>query len=288
MIGRIATFSQSMHLLDSSLRTQAQLADVQAQTASGVKSSTYGGYGLSAGGLARQQSAQALAEAEAANAARAGDVAEQAYAALGSISDLLETVLSSLAADGSGSPGLTSLADGWLDDLESLLNTRHGDQSLFAGSAVSATPVDLDAWSAAEPGTYYSGSATPLSYVGSDGVVIALSVSANNAALSGLIDTLKGLAAGATTSSEALDAVKIAASAIGDIRTQISSNASRLARVAEAATARADALSAVVSTLKDADLSTAAVLATQYETQLQTAYSTLNMLMSVKLSDYLR
>lgn len=288
MIGRIATFSQTLHLLDSSLRTQSRLADVQSQTASGLKSTTFGGYGLSTAALARQQNAQSLAEAEADNAGRAVSVAEQAYEALGSISDLAETILSSLAADTLDAASLPSLAEGWLDDLQSLLNSRYGDKAIFAGAATAATAVDLDAWSAADPDAYYQGSSQALAYIGADGVAIDLSLPGDAEVLSDLITVLKNLSQGDATADEALDAVKQSASDIGEARARLSSNVSRLERIAESATARADSAAAAVSLLKEADLAEAAVLATQYQTQLETAYSTLNMLMSVKLSDYLR
>ena len=60
MIGRVATFSQSLYVLNQTLGVQAKMADVQAQTASGLKSSTFGGLGVSAGALTRQQTAPVI------------------------------------------------------------------------------------------------------------------------------------------------------------------------------------------------------------------------------------
>lgn len=288
MIGRVSTFSQTLYVLDRSLASQARLAEVQAQTASGLKSDTFGGYGTATSAIARYEADVAAADVESASATSALNVVEQAYSALGSISDLSETVLSSLATYGEDSTTLASLASGWLDDLESLLNSTYGDQALFAGDALDAQAVDLDAWDATDADAYYKGASTARAYTTSDGQVLSLSVTADDPALSALIDTLKGLEAGTTSSSDALDAVQAAASDIGVLRASLSSNASRLERIAEQATARSDALTTVVSTLKEADLAEASVLATQYETLLQTSYSTLNILISIKLSDYLR
>jgi flagellar hook-associated protein 3 FlgL len=288
VIGRVSTFSQTLYVLDRSLASQARLADVQAQTASGLKSDTFGGYGAATSAIARYEADISAADVEAASAASALNVVEQAYSALGSISDLAETILSSLSTYGEDSTTLASLADGWLDDLESLLNSTYGDQALFAGDALDVDAVDLDAWDAADPDAYYKGASTARAYTTADGQVLSLSATASDPALSALIDTLKGLSAGTTSSEDALDAVQAAASDIGVLRASLSSNASRLERISEQATARSDSLTTVVSTLKEADLAEASVLATQYETLLQTSYSTLNILMSVKLSDYLR
>lgn len=288
MIGRVSTFSQTLYVLDRSLSSQAKLAEVQAQTASGLKSGTFGGYGSATASIARHEADIAAAETEAASATSALNVVQQSYSVLGSISDLTETVLSSLATYGEDSTTLASLATGWLDDLESLLNSQYGDQALFAGDALDAQAVDLDGWSADGSGVWYNGGGSARAYTTSDGQALSLSVTAKDAALTGLVDALKGLAAGTLTRDEALDAVQEAASGIGVLRANLSSTASRLERIAEQATARGDSLTSVVSTLKETDLAEAAILATQYETLLQTSYSTLNILMSVKLSDYLR
>lgn len=288
MIGRVSTFSQTLFVLDRSLVSQARLADVQAQTASGLKSDTFGGYGSATGAIARYKGDIARADADANGATRALNLVEQAYSALGSISDLAETVLTSVATYGEDAATLSSLAQGWLDDLESLLNSEYADQALFAGEAVEARAVDLEAWDAGDPGAWYNGSGSARAWSGSDGQSLPLSVTADDPALSGLIDVLKGLAAGTTSSGDALDAIKESASGIGQLRTALSSSAARLERMSEQATARGDTLTTLVSTLTETDLAEAAVLATQYETLLQTSYSTLNILMSVKLSDYLR
>jgi flagellar hook-associated protein 3 FlgL len=288
MIGRVSTFSQTLYALDRTMVSQARLADVQAQTASGLKSDTFGGYGAATSSIARYEGEIAAADVESASATSALNVVEESYSALGSISDLTQDILSSLATYGEESTTLSSLASGWLDDLESVLNTTYGDQALFAGDALDAQAVDLDAWDAADADAYYTGSGTTRAYTTSDGQVLSLSVKASDPAISSLIDTLKGLEAGTMSSADALDAVQASGSDIGVMRASLSSTASRLERISEQATARSDSLTTVVSTLKEADLAEASVLSTQYETLLQTSYSTLNILMSVKLSDYLR
>lgn len=288
MIGRVSTFSQTLYVLDRSLVNQGRLADVQAQTASGLKSQTFGGYGAATGSIARRQGEIAQADAAAAGASSALNVVEQAYAALGSISDLTGTVLSALATYGEDSATLATLAEGWLDDLESLLNSQYGGHALFAGEALDAQAVDLNAWNAADPQACYQGSGTARTYRTPDGQTLALSVTADDPALSDLIGALKGLAEGTLSSGDALNAVQDAARGVGVLRASLSSSASRLQRIADQATTSRDALTTVAATLKETDLAQAAILATQYETLLQTAFSTLNILMSVKLSDYLR
>ena len=287
MIGRVATFSQTLYVLDRTLQGQARLAQVQAQTASGLKSDTFGGLGAATASILRYEADRTAAGREASGATSALSLVEQAYGALGSIEDLAGTILSSLAAEGDDL-SVQALAQGWLDDLESLLNSRYGGEAVFAGDAMNGQAVDLDLWTASGDAGWYTGGSGSRAFATADGKSVALSIEADHPALAGLVDALKGLSTGAATSAEALDAVREAVADLGVARAALSSNASRLERMAEQATAREDALTGLISTLKEVDLAEAAVLATQYETLLQTAYSTLNTLMSVKLSDYLR
>ena len=290
MIGRVSTFTQSLYVLDQSLHTQAKLAGAQAQTASGLKSETFGGLGVSAGTLARRQGEADLATAQSEAATGALTVLQQSWSALGSVSDLTDTILSTLsgAVSGTAASDLTSAAQGWLSDLESILNGQFSGQSMFAGTATDAQAVNLSDYASGAAASYYGGSSDEQVFAGSDGQTIALSVKADDPAIAELVDTLKGLINGTLDAATALDDVQSAASGITDLRAGLSSGATRLQAIADRADTRAAALSDLVSTLKDADLAEASVLATQYETLLQTTYSTLNILMSVKLSDYLR
>mgnify|MGYP003946549907 CR=1 FL=1 len=290
MIGRVATFSQSLYLLNQSLGTQAKLADVQAQTASGLKSETFGGLGVSAGALTRQQTAYEAATAQSAAANSALTVLQQSWSALGTITDLTDTISTTLASavSATDTTDLAATAQGWLSDLQSILNGQFSDQSLFAGTATDATAVNLTDYVSGAADSYYTGSTDERVFTASDGQTVALSVNSANSSLATLVDALKGLINGTSDAATALDQVQTAASGVADLQAGLSAGATRLEAIAERADAKASALSDLISTLKEADLAEASVLATQYETQLQTAYSTLNMLMSVKLSDYLR
>jgi len=290
MIGRVATFSQSLYLLNQSLGTQAKLADAQAQTASGLKSATFGGLGVSAGALTRQQTAYETVTAQSAGATGALTVLQQSWSALGTITDLTDTMATTLASAVSANDAtdLAATAQGWLSDLQSILNNQFSDQSLFAGTATDATAVNLTDYVSGAAASYYAGSSDERVFTASDGQTVALSANAGDPAIARLVDALKGLINGMSDAATALDGVQTAASGVADLQAGLSAGATRLQAIADRADAKASALSDLISTLKDADLAEVSVLATQYETQLQTAYSTLNMLMSVKLSDYLR
>jgi flagellar hook-associated protein 3 FlgL len=290
MIGRVATFSQSLYLLNQSLGTQARLADAQAQTASGLKSATFGGLGVSAGALTRQQTAYDTATAQSAAATGALTVLQQSWSALGTITDLTDAISTTLASavSANDTTDLAATAQGWLSDLQSILNGQFSDRSLFAGTATDATAVNLTDYVSGAATSYYTGSTDERVFTAADGQTVALSTNAANSSLATLVDALKGLINGTSDAATALDGVQTAASSVADLQAGLSTGATRLQAIADRADAKASALSDLISTLKDADLAEASVLATQYETQLQTAYSTLNMLMSVKLSDYLR
>lgn len=290
MIGRVATFTQSLYVLDQSLRTQAKLADAQAQTASGLKSATFGGLGVSAGALARRQGEADIATAQSEAATAAMTVLQQSWTALGSVSDLTDTILSTLSAavSAADTSSLASSAQGWLSDLESILNGKFSGQSLFAGAATDAQAVNLSDYVSGAASSYYTGSTDEWAFAASDGQTIALSANAGDPAVTELVEALKELINGTSDATVTLDDVQSAASGVADLRAGLSAGTTRLQAIADRAETKASALSDLITTLKDADLAEATVLATQYETLLQTSYSTLNILMSVKLSDYLR
>lgn len=293
MIGRVATFSQSLYVLHQSLGTQAKLAEVQEQTASGLKSTTFGGLGVSAGALTRQQTAYEAATAQSAAATSALTVLQQSWSALGTITDLTDTISTTLASavsavSATDTTDLAATAQGWLSDLQSILNGQFSDQSLFAGTATDTTAVNLTDYVSDAATSYYNGSSDERVFTASDGQTVALGANAGDPAIAQLVEALKGLINGTSTAATALDQIQSGASGVADLQAGLSAGATRLQAIVDRADAKATALSDLISTLKEADLAEASVLATQYETQLQTAYSTLNMLMSVKLSDYLR
>lgn len=298
MISRIATFGHSTTMLAATLKVQAKLADQQAQTASGLKSTSYGGLGSNTGSLLRLSSQSTALTAENAAAQTATAYVNAAYSALGDIADLATTIKTQLASMISSttidSATTAQYATNWLNDLQALLNSTSGGTYLFSGTAGDTAAADFDDvdWdaSAGADTDYYQGSSSTRTFTTTDGQTIGLSVSGGSAAFEKLARALSMIIASpddASVVSAAYDLTGEALTGVGSLQEQVSIQASTLDRLTERNEAKIESIDTLASNLKDADLAQTAVLATQYETQLEAMYSMISSLSSLSLSKYL-
>ena len=298
MISRISSFAHSGAMLAASLKVQARLADQQTQTASGVKSQTYGGMATSTASVLTlsNQSARLAADNTAASSAAA--YVQASYSAVGEIADLATTIKTQLASMMSSSTldaaTTSQYAADWLTDLQALLNSRLGDTYLFSGQSTDVAPVDFTAAgydpTTAIDTTYYQGAAAGRTYSSSEGQTLGLSVSADASAFEQLARAIATVAANPTDASAIASAYTLAGTAltgVGTLQETVAIQASSLEATAAHNTAKIDAIDSLVSTLKDADLTQAAVLTTQYQTQLEALFSMISTLSSLSLTKYL-
>jgi flagellar hook-associated protein 3 FlgL len=298
MITRISTFAHSNALIAASLRTQAKLADQQTQESTGLKSTSFGGLGTDVASLLRLSSQSTRLTADNTAAQTASAYVQSAYAAVGDIADLATTIKSQLAAQISGTSldadSLASYARGWLDDLQTQLNRQVGGVYLFGGEAVDAAPVDFssadyDPTTAGNTG-YYQGASTTRTFASVDGSKIALSVTAQAEGFEQLARALSMVIADpgdSDTLSAAFDLVGEAVSGIGAVQEGLGVQASQLSSLISRNETKVDTLDDLASQLKGADLAQAAVLVTNYQTQLEALYSTIGTLSSSSLLKYL-
>jgi len=298
MITRIGTFAHSNALIAAGLRTQAKLADQQSREATGLKSTSFGGLGADAASLLRLSSQSARLGADNGAAQSAAAYVQSAYAAVGDIADLADTIRSQLAAQISGSnlgtDSLAAYARGWLDDLQTQLNSQVGGVYLFGGEAVDAAPVDFaaagyDPTTAGDTG-YYQGAATSRTFAGVDGAKISLSVTAQSSGFEQLARALSMVIANpddAATLSSAFDLVGESIAGVGAAQEALGVQADQLSSLINRNETKIDTLDDLASQLKGADLAQAAVLVTSYQTQLEALYSTISTLSSASLLKYL-
>ena len=299
MITRIGSFAHSSALIAASLRTQAKLADQQTQEATGLKSTSFGGLGADAASLLRLSSQSKRLTADNTAAGVAASYVQSAYSAVGDIADLASTIKSQLAAQLSGSTldasSLATYAKGWLEDLQTQLNSQVGGVYLCGGEAIDTAPVDFtdadyDPTVSGDTG-YYQGAATGRSFTSVDGTRIALSTTAQAPGFEALARALSSIIANpgdSATLSSAFDLVGEAVTDIGTTQAALGVQADQLASLISRNEAKIGTLDDLASQLKDADLAQAAVLVTNYQTQLEALYSTISSLSSVSLLQYLR
>ncbi|MDB5447478.1 MAG: flagellar hook-associated protein FlgL [Phenylobacterium sp.] len=305
MISRIATFANASALLAASLKVQAKLADQQAQEASSLKSTRFSGLKGDAAKVLDLAGQSARLSAESAAATSAAAVVQMAYSSVSSITDLATTVKSRLSAALSGSTGAGGASTGvtaqdaqsWLQTLQAALNTEVGGQYVFAGQAADRAPVDFTsagyapaaAPTVADTG-YYRGTASPRVLQTTGGTAIQISVAANAPAFETLARALSVIAANPgdpATLTTAYGQVSSALDQLGATQSTLSGQASALDALSSVNTVKTTTLDNLAQNLTGADLASAAVLVTQYDTQLQALYSTIGKLASDSLLKYL-
>lgn len=303
MVARIATFANATALIQASLKTQSKLADQQSAEATGLKSTTFGGLGGDAAKLLDVQGQSARLKADSSAATSAGDLVQTAYSAVGDIANLATQVRTQLSAalSGTTSSGVTPItaaqAKAWLASLQGSLNTELGGHYVFGGQADDRAPVDFSS-SAYDPTSapdtvdtaYFKGSSAPRTLTTSDGQKVQISTTADSSGFEGLARALSLIAAAptdSTTLQTAYDQVTQAVSDIAQSQASLSTQAQALSDISTNAQTKTTTLDNLATDLNGADLSTAAVLVTQYQTQLEALYQTIGKLSSDSLLKYL-
>lgn len=299
---RVATFAMNRQMLAASLTTQAKMANMQLQEASGLVSTDYGGLGQNARKLVNLEVAAERSSRYEAAATEASGRIEVVYSTLGSVADLLTnfraqlTALQSTNTTEAARASLVASAATSLAELSGLLNTKYDDRYLFGGTSSATAPVDVTGVTFAldTPDTsYYSGSAGTLSVQVSEEQTISYGINADSSAFEKALRALGTVAASDNT----LDGVDLAAvlnlviEAVDGVAT-LQGNTSVVAASVERAVATQqdlqDFYTNAISSVRDVDVTAIAAQLTAYETQLQASYAALAKLQSLSLLDYLR
>lgn len=301
MAMRVATFAGSDRMLAASMKTQARMAELQLQQASGTVSTDYGGLGRSTKPLLDLEASLKTSQAYADAASEASGRVEVMYSTLSTITDLLSEfrgqITAMMSADSGETSSLTliSAAEGFREELASLLNTTFEGRYLFSGDATQTAPVDLSGYTAdAETAStdYYQGNATITAVKIARDQTVAYGVTADDAAFEQAFRGLGIIADAGTVDADLLqssyDLIVAALDATIAVQSRLSINAGTLERSVERQSDYETYLSAMISELKDADVTQIAVTLTSYETQLQASYSAIAKVQSLNLLDYLR
>lgn len=302
MVSRIATFANTNMLIQASMNLQAKLTDQQTQESSGVKTTSFSGLKGDAGKLLDLQGQASRLQAESDMATSAAADVQSAYSAVSNITDLTTTIRTQLSAALSNTSATTPLisaadAQGWLQTLQSELNTEVGGRYVFSGQAVDRPPVDFSnpAYDpASDPTTadtsYFAGTDTTRRLATTTGTTIDISVSADSSGFEKLARALSMIASAPTDKTQLSAAYDLATSALSDLGTTqatLSNQAAALDTVSSDNTVKITTLNNLAHDLTGADLSTAAVMVTQYTTQLEAVYGSIGQLANVSILKYL-
>lgn len=300
MAMRVATFASHERMLKVAMTTQARMAELQLQQASGSISTDYSGLGASSKQLLDLEASRKVSQSYSDAASEAANRIEVMYSTLSSITDVLTDfraqLTTAMSTDG-GETGLASLAttaEGYIEELASLLNTTYEGRYLFSGEATETAPVDLTGYVAdldTASTSYYAGSSDVAAVKISRNQTISYGVTADNTAFEQAFRALSIIANGTTLDSETLEqsyALVVSAldAAIG-VQSGLSVKSATLERAVERAADQDSMYEAMISQLRDADVTEITVKLTSYETQLEASYAAIAKLQGLSLVDYL-
>jgi len=297
MVMRVATFSQSSTILQSALETQAKLASNQAQQASGTISSDYAGLGTDAATLVDLEVSIARSEASLSVAEDALSRVEMTYSALGGISDILTSMRADVTAvlTDEDLTALQVVAEAYLEDVSSLLNTQLAGRYLFAGSNTQEAPVDLTSYEAADLTTTDSSYYTGDTYVQTVRLSSERSLDYGITADTEAIETaMRALSYAASADPLTTDDVEVLSDLLVEAQDGVialqsitSTDASSLESFISSEGEYIAEAEALASELNSSDVAELIVQASSYEVQLEASYAALGSLSDLSVLDYL-
>jgi flagellar hook-associated protein 3 FlgL len=293
MVMRIATFALSDQMVAGALRTQATMANLQVQEASGLKSETLGGYGSDARHIINLQVSVTRAQSYVDAATLADSKVQVMYSAVGSMTDILTQLRSQLSAASTGSSTETNSV---ISSAQQMLEQM--GSYVFAGGKTGTAPVDLTSFSSGTGSTttadtsYYNGDDEIASVrVGADETV-SYGVTADNSAFEEVMRVLKFVANSTSLSSADISsALDLASTALDDtaaVQARLSSAASSIETASARQTDYKSYAETLSSDLTSVDVAAITAELSTYESQLTASYSALGKILSLNLASYLK
>lgn len=302
MISRVATFALNQSMIDAALRTQAKIADLQVQSASGKRSSDFGGLGTDSEEVLDIQVAISQSKTMEDGLTSADGRIQAMYSAVGSITDILTEFKSSLTSaisTDSDSDTLKELASGYMSDIAAQLNANYQGRYLFSGTNTDVAPVDLDSYANPTSSTitdvsYYTGTDDKLSVRASGTQLIQYGVTADESAFEKALRALSMIANSSSTtisSSDLSAALDLATEALDEstaVQSGLSLSSQRIEQAITDQQNVQDFLSGQESNLTDVDVATITVQLSSYQAQLEASYAAMSKILSLRLTDYLK
>jgi flagellar hook-associated protein 3 FlgL len=299
---RVATFAVTDQMVAGALRTEATMANMQVQEASGLKSTFLADYGADTQHVINLQVSVTRAQSYVDAATLADSKTEVMYSAIGQISDVVTSLRTALSAATTGSTtemaSAVSTAQQLLQQMGGILNTQYDGQYVFAGAQTSTPAVDLTSF---ETGTnslstadtsYYEGDNELASVRVSGSQSVTYGVTANNPAFEEVMRVLKYVAnTPSLTTSDINNALSVVDSAVDDVATVQAKVSSAAAQINTAQSAQSEFMSyaeGLGTDLTSVDVAAITAQLSTYQAQLTASYTAISKVQSLNLASYLR
>jgi flagellar hook-associated protein 3 FlgL len=302
MFTRVATFALSDQMVTGALRTEATMANLQAQEASGLKSQFLADYGADTQQIVNLQVSVTRSQSFVDASTLADNKVQVMYSAVGTMTDLITTLRTQLSAATTGSSTATasaiSSAQQMLQQMASLMNSQYNGEFVFGGARTSTAPADLTtfatgAGSLTTPDTsYYQGDGEIASVRVAADQTVSYGVTADNPAFEQIMRVLKFVANSTTLTStditSALDLASNALDATATVQAKLSNSAAQMESAKSLQTQYQNFAQALGGDLTGVDVAAVTAQLATYQSQLTASFSAISKIQSMSLATFLR
>jgi flagellar hook-associated protein 3 FlgL len=301
MTMRVATFPLSNQMITGALHTQATMANLQIQSASGLKSEYLAGYGADTQHIVNLQVSVTRSQSYIDAATLADSKVQVMYSAVGQVSEVVSQLRTALSAATTGSASamasVVSSAQQLLQQMGGILNSQYDGQYVFAGARTSAEAVDLTTFASGAGSlstadtSYYAGDNEQASVRVSDTQQVIYGVTANDPAFEEVMRVLKFVANSPTLSSaDITNALSVADAAVDDVATVQAriSNAAGQIEVGQARQVEFKSYAESLGTnLSSVDVAAITAEMSAYQAQLTASYTAIAKVQGLNLANFL-
>ncbi len=301
MINRIGTRTGFESLMGLNQQTLQRTYNLQIQISSGLKSQNYSGISDVSGRLVNFEGANARLNQYLDDITVTRNRLSLAETQVDSIRDMANQfrndLLNALNAENDQFQPTAEIAKQFMDQMESLLNTKDGDQYIFSGSRSDVAPVNLKAFSTpidvnTSNTEYYQGDDyEAFSRVG-EGRTVTYGTTANDPTFEKLIRAMRNVFNNPNDNGKLRDSLALVEEvAQKDIPAMISGIGVKVAqmdRIQDIHEQNILILTNTISEMKDTNIIDASAKVSQENNILQASFLALSKISSISLANYLR
>ena len=301
MINRIGTRTGFESLMGLNQQTLQRTYNLQIQISSGLKSQNYSGISDVSGRLVNFEGANARLNQYLDDITVTRNRLQSAETQVDSIRDMANQfrndLLNALNAENDQFQPTAEIAKQFMDQMESLLNVKDGDQYIFSGSRSDVAPVNLKAFSTpidvnTSNTEYYQGDDyEAFSRVG-EGRTVTYGTTANDPTFEKLIRAMRNVFNNPNDNGKLRDSLALVEEvAQKDIPAMISGIGVKVAqmdRIQDIHEQNILILTNTISEMKDTNIIDASAKVSQENNILQASFLALSKISSISLANYLR
>jgi flagellar hook-associated protein 3 FlgL len=289
-------------MINSALRTEATMANLQVQEASGVQSPFLAGYGAATQQVVSLQVSVTRAQSYVDAATSADSKIQVMNTSMTTITDSLSSLRAQLSAASTGTAAaVTSAISGaqqMLQEMKSVLNAQYNGKYVFSGSDVTTAPVDLSTFATGAGSlttadtSYYQGNGDIASVQVSGDQAVSYGVTADNPAFEQVMRVLKFVANSTTLSSSdisnAMDSASSALDAVATVQAKLSTADDQITTAKATQVDYQSYAKTFDASLTGVDVAAVTAQLATYQAQLTASYSALAKIQGLNLANYLR